>query len=67
MTQKLDLQLFFITLILLVLGLTTAVREYSGLFFIITLLIVGIPHGSLDHLIYYKNYGPKVNKVLFYV
>lgn len=67
MIKSIDLKLLVLTLILLLFGLLEGVEQYSGLFFLIILLTVGIPHGSLDHLIYYKNNGPKTNKVKFYI
>lgn len=66
MIKRLDILLFCITVFLLLIGFNDVVIEYSGLLFLIILLTVGIPHGSLDHLIYYKNNGPKVNKAKFY-
>ena len=66
MTKRLDFTLLFISFILLMIGLMPSFLEYCGLFFLITLLIVGIPHGSLDHLIYLKHRAPIADKRRFY-
>jgi Brp/Blh family beta-carotene 15,15'-monooxygenase len=64
--QKLDYKLLIISLALLIIGMVPAILEYSSLFFIFILLTVGIPHGSLDHLIYFKKTGDTANSLIFY-
>ncbi len=66
MIQRIDLLLLFISLTLLLLGLMPTTLEYSGTFFIIVLFVVGIPHGSLDHLIHAKNTNTQPGNISFY-
>ncbi|MEQ8927445.1 MAG: Brp/Blh family beta-carotene 15,15'-dioxygenase [Fulvivirga sp.] len=65
---KLDKHLLIITLALV--ALLSLIRLPSGLdtiLFLVTIIVIGIPHGALDHVIEFKNANPsRIQLVKFY-
>lgn len=46
--------LILTALLLIAVVVWPVLLEYSSLFFLITLMLVGIPHGAVDHLVHWK-------------
>ncbi|MEM6361707.1 MAG: Brp/Blh family beta-carotene 15,15'-dioxygenase [Bacteroidota bacterium] len=66
MIRVLVVSLAVIVLLLSILGVR--LEDVQGYLFIITLVTVGIPHGSLDHKILFSNKLPTLNeKLKFYI
>ncbi|MEP2774221.1 MAG: Brp/Blh family beta-carotene 15,15'-dioxygenase [Fulvivirga sp.] len=68
MSKKIDIPLFLLTIIFLIYASFIDVSTYAYTIFLVIIFTVGIPHGALDHIIYFKKKATaNKNVVLFYV